>query len=193
MRVLLVAALAAALVGLLQGVDLARSAAAPTLRVVRLSPFTLRGTNFKAGEKVTVTIVAGKRATARATADSRGSFTVRLAVPVTKCTKYSLKAAGALGSRVSLASRLGAACKPKARVEFGASVVVVGTNFQPGERVSVTLSADETWTAKAVASAKGSFSADLGQLPLSECHAYKLTAVGSRGSRFAFTHPTAPC
>jgi hypothetical protein len=193
MRVFAVAALAAALVGLLQGVDLASSAAAPTLRVVRFSPFTVRGTNFKPGEKVTLTIAAGKRGTAHATADSRGSFTARLAVPVTKCTKYTLKAAGTLGSRVSLASRLGAACKPKARVEFGTTVVVVGANFQPGERVSVTLTADETWTAKVVANAKGTFSADLGELPLSECHAYKLSAVGSRGSRFAFSHPTAPC
>jgi hypothetical protein len=191
--VIAAAVLVAALLGLAQGAGGADGAVAPTLRVVGTSPFTVRGTFFKPGERVTVTMVAGKRLTARASANARGTFTVKFKVPVTRCTKYSLKAAGTLGSRATFTPRLSAACKPKATVEFGATVAVKGTNFTPGERVTVTLAADETWTGKAVVNAKGAFTVDLGALPLSDCSAYKLSVAGSRGSRFTFTHPTAPC
>jgi len=191
--VIAVAVLAAALLGLLQGTGAATGAVAPALRVVGTSPFTVRGTFFKPGERVTVTMVAGKRLTARASANARGIFTVKFKVPVTRCTKYSLKATGALGSRATFTPKLGVACKPKATVEFGDTVAVKGTNFTPGERVTVTLAAEETWTGHAVVNAKGAFTVDLGALPLSNCNGYKLTVAGSRGSRFTFTHPVVPC
>jgi hypothetical protein len=78
-------------------------------------------------------------------------------------------------------------------VAFGAYVVVTGTNFQPGERVTVKLVGNESWTASAVVSSRGTFAADFGAIALSNCDKYTLTVVGSKGSRFALQHAQVPC
>jgi hypothetical protein len=77
---------AAAAVTVMAGIALfggsaARSAATATasLRVARIDPLTVRGLDFRSGERVTVTAnLPRSRRTARVTADAAGAFTVRL-------------------------------------------------------------------------------------------------------------------
>ena len=86
-----------------------------------------------------------------------------------------------------------APAKPSASVQFGASVVVKGVRFKPRERVAVSIVGDETWKKVATANAKGTFSADFGAISLNDCARYTLKVVGSKGSRFALSHPALPC
>ena len=164
-----------------------------TLHVVRLKPFTVRGTGFKPAERVTVTLAGGAKGTAVGTANGSGTFTVTLKAPVTACTAYVLRATGKAGSRAIFTAKLTPACVPKANVDFGATVVVTGTHFRPSERLTVTLIADGTRTRSVRATATGSFSASFGALPLSNCSAYTLRVTGSLGSRFTKEQAALPC
>jgi hypothetical protein len=84
-------------------------AAAATGRQARVavtdrSPLTVRGSGFKAFERVVVTISSGTRVTARRTATASGAFVVRLQVaPGGKlgCDALVVRATGSLGTRVS--------------------------------------------------------------------------------------------
>jgi hypothetical protein len=175
------------------GAGQARQAAA-TLHVVRLKPFTVRGVGFKANEKVVLRLTGAGTGTATGKATVGG--TVTLTVPgaaVTACSPYVLRAVGTSGSIATLRNIVGAACKPVATVDFGASVIVIGSHFQPGERLTVTLVADGTRTRPATATSKGSFQANFGALPLSNCSAYTLKITGSKGSKFTKTQPAVPC
>lgn len=84
--------------------------------------------------------------------------------------------------------------KPTANVTFGTEVNIVGSGFKPKEHVTATLSgASHTWTKKGVATAKGSFTLDLGHIGLNECNAFTLKVVGSLKSRVSVSHATEPC
>ena len=80
--IVLAAAVATVAAGIaLFGGSAARSAATATasIRVARIDPLTVRGLNFRRGERVTVTAhLAHGRRTARVTADAEGAFSVRL-------------------------------------------------------------------------------------------------------------------
>jgi hypothetical protein len=176
------------------GIGFAATAAKPSLRVVRLSPFTVAGTGFKAAEKVTVTLTGANRAKATATANPRGAFTAAFPkLRETKCS-YSLRAVGARGSRAVLAASAKPGCAPKVELKFGVEIVARGVNFKPRERVKVTVSGEDgTWSKTATADAKGTFAASFGDIALNECHAYALRAVGSLGTKFSFDHAAVPC
>jgi hypothetical protein len=165
-----------------------------TLHVVRLKPFTIRGVGFKAKEKVVLRLTGAGTGTATGTATAAGTVTLTLPkAAVTACSAYVLRATGASGSVATLKNVVGAACKPVATVDFGAAVIVVGSRFQPGEHLTVTLVADGTRTRSATASSKGSFQASFGALPLSNCSAYTLKITGSKGSKFTKTQAAVPC
>ena len=68
------------------------------------SPLTVRGTGFKAFERVLVTISADTRVTARRTATANGAFVVRVQVaPGGKlgCEALVVRATGSLGTRAT--------------------------------------------------------------------------------------------
>jgi len=196
-----VAALAAFVVAAvsLAGSAVAAPAAASkaTLKVVKLKPFTARAAGFKAGERVTATLSGGARGIARGTATATG--TVTLTFPktaiVTNCTSYAVRAVGAKGTVAIYKHPAPATCKATAAVTFsGTSVVISGKGFKAGETISLTFVANEIPHKRTVkASTAGTFSANLGSLGISECSPYKLTLVGSLGSRFAETHEALPC
>ena len=193
------AALVLAAVALLPGRATARDAAGraipPSLRILRMNPLTAQGAHFKARERVTVRLAGGSRGAARITASAVGTFTVRFAkVTVTRCTSYSVRATGSRGSLALYTAKPGAGCRPKVTVDFAQGAVVKGMNFKPRERVNIKVtSADETLTGTATANAAGSFTADLGASPLSNCSAYTIQVVGSQGSKFSSHHAAIPC
>jgi hypothetical protein len=177
----------------LVGAAHARTAKA-TVHVVRLKPLTVTISGLKPSEPVVAKLTGAATGTAKGTATAAGS--VKLTFPnaaLTACSAYSLRATGAKGSVATLKSTVGAACKPKATVDFGASVVVTGSNFQPAEHLTVTLIADGTRKKTAVASAKGLLHVSFGALPLSNCSAYTLKITGSKGSTFKKVQPALPC
>ena len=189
-------ALLAALLG--AGTDTASTATAKaTLKVVKLKPFTVRGTGFKTGERVTVTLSAGPRQSVRGTATAAGRVTVSFPrAKVTTCTPYTVRAVGAAGTRATVTRVVrAAACKPTAAVKFGVtSVVIVGGRFRPDERVTVTLVVDGApHTRRGRASSTGAFDVDFGALPMNHCSAYELTVKGALGSRFTASQDTLPC
>jgi hypothetical protein len=75
----------------------------PHLRLLDRAPLTLRGTHFRARERVRVAIAATVPATRVVRAGRDGSFTVRFdAVSVGRCGEASAQAVGARGERASL-------------------------------------------------------------------------------------------
>jgi hypothetical protein len=187
------ALIALALLAVLASAAQARTAKA-TVHVVRLKPLTVTISGLKPGEPVVAKLTGAAIGTAKGTATASGS--VKLTFPkasLTRCSAYTLRATGTKGSVATLKSTVGAACKPKATVDFGASVIVTGSNFQPAEHLTVTLIADGTRTKTAVASAKGLLNVSFGALPLSNCSAYTLKITGSKGSTFKKVQPALPC
>ena len=189
------AVLVAALV--VAGANAAPSVAAKaTLKVVKLKPLTVRGTGFKSGERVTFRLSAGLTGTARATATAAGAVVaVFPKAKATSCTSYALRAVGASGTRVTFKATSKGSCKAVAAVKLdGPTVVIAGTRFRPGEKVTVTFVAnEEPHTQHVRASSKGTFRVDLGALPVSGCSAYKLTVMGSLGSRVSMSQDALPC
>jgi hypothetical protein len=169
-------------------------AAKATLHVVRLKPLTVKVTGFKPGEPVVLKLTGAKTGSAKGTAGATGSVTLTFPkAALTTCTAYTLRATGTKGSVATLKPTLGAACRPTATVDFGSSVIVIGSRFQPGERLTVTLIADGTRTKAVAASAKGLLHLSFGALPLSNCSAYTLKITGSKGSTFKKVQPALPC
>ena len=193
------AAVFAALLGILLGAVATVATAAPakaTLKVVKLKPLTIRGSGFKPVERVTVTLSAGAAGTAKGTATAAGVLTVSVPkVKVTACTAYTLRAVGSAGTRVTFKRTVATSCKPAATLKFtGADVLVVGTHFRPGEKLSVILvEGGGPHKRPATASSAGAFSANFGALPMNDCTAYKLTITGSLGSRFNHSQEALPC
>jgi hypothetical protein len=172
------------------------AAAKATVKIVKLSPLTIRGAGFKPAERVTVTLSAGAAGSARATATAAGVVTVSLPkAKVTACTAYTLRAVGSAGTKVTFKRTVAASCKPAAALKFtGSDVLVSGTHFRPGERLSVILvEGGGSHKKSATANPAGSFGVNFGALPMSECTAYKLTITGSLGSRFAHQQEALPC
>jgi hypothetical protein len=189
----------AALLGVLLCAVAATAPAAATkatVRIVKLSPLTIRGTGFKPAERVTVTLSAGAAGSARGIATAAGTVTVTIPkAKVTACTAYTLRAVGAAGTKVTFKRTVAASCKPAAALKFtGSDVLVSGTHFRPGEKLSVTLvEGGGPHKKSATANPTGSFGVNFGALPMSECTAYKLTITGSLGSRFAHQQEALPC
>jgi hypothetical protein len=192
MRPLLIVLCAVVVTGAAQA-HVVRQAKA-SLHVVRLKPLTVRGSGFKAKEKVVLRLSGAGAGIARGTANASGSVTLTFpSASVTTCSAYVLRASGAAGSSATLKNTVGAACRPVATVDFGASVIVIGSHFQPGERLTVTLIADGTRTRTVAASAKGLLNVSFGALPLSSCSAYTLKITGSKGSKFTKSQAQNPC
>jgi hypothetical protein len=193
------AAVFAALLAILIGAVATAAPAAvtkATVKIVKLNPLTIRGSGFKPTERVTVTLSAGAAGTARATATAAGIVTVSLPkAKVTACTAYTLRAVGSAGTKVTFKRTVAASCKPAAALKFtGSDVLVSGTHFRPGERLSVILvEGGGSHKKSATANPAGSFGVNFGALPMSECTAYKLTITGSLGSRFAHQQEALPC
>lgn len=70
----------------------------PSLRALRLTPPTFRGSGFHARERVTVSLGILPEATVRVRADADGHFRVRLAA-VPRCGAWRVRAVGSRGSR----------------------------------------------------------------------------------------------
>lgn len=194
-RAAVFAALLAVLIG---AVATAAPAAATkaTVKIVKLSPLTIRGSGFKPTERVTVTLSAGAKGTARGTATAAGVVTISLRkTKVTACTAYTLRAVGTAGTKVIFKQTVKPSCKPAATLKFsGTDVVVAGTHFRPGEKLSLTLvEGGGSHKKSATARSTGAFSANFGALPMNDCTAYKLTITGSLGSRFAHSQEALPC
>jgi hypothetical protein len=77
-----------------------------TLKLMRGTPLTLKGTNFGSRERVRLVVVAGQRKTTkRLTAAPAGAFVVRFSeISVNRCKGFTAFAIGARGSRASLSS-----------------------------------------------------------------------------------------
>ncbi len=74
-----------------------------SLRVLGVSPVTVRGTQFQPRERVTVTVSGPGARTTTVTADARGVFTARFAgYAVGECAMYRIRAVGNRGSRAFL-------------------------------------------------------------------------------------------
>jgi hypothetical protein len=85
------------------------------------------------------------------------------------------------------------ATKASLRVVDLTPVTVRGVQFQPGERVVVTVSSRRSRSATVIAGARGSFTARFAGFSLRECDMYRVRAVGSRGSRASLTPPPPSC
>lgn len=96
----------------------------PSLRALRLTSPTFRGTGFRAHERVTVSLGILPAATVRVRADASGRFRVRLAA-VPACGTWSVRAIGSRGSRAVYRHR---AC---ASAESGVEGIVVRGPIAP--------------------------------------------------------------
>lgn len=76
----------------------------PRVVVLDEAPFTVRGLNFRAAERVRVVVrVDGTAYSRRVTTTERGRFTVRFGtIEVGACTGYVVSATGNKGSRAGL-------------------------------------------------------------------------------------------
>jgi carboxypeptidase family protein len=70
----------------------------PSLRLVRMTPPTFRGSGFHARERVTVSLNIVNTQKVRVRADAQGRFRVRLSA-VPKCGAWKVRALGSRGSR----------------------------------------------------------------------------------------------
>ena len=77
----------------------AADARRPTLRITDLAPLTVRGTNFRPGERVKLLVNAGRPVTRAVRAGPRGGFVARLGVRVDGSCATVVQAIGAAGSR----------------------------------------------------------------------------------------------
>jgi hypothetical protein len=185
--------LALAVLGVLVPAAQAR-AQAGKVTIVKLKPLTVKVSGLKAGEAVTVKLTGAAAGSAKGTATAAGTATVAFPkAAVTKCSAFSVRATGTKGTTATFKSTVGTACKPTATVDFGASVEVVGSKFQPGEKLTVTLIAEGTHTKAATATATGKLTLSFGALPLSNCSAYTLKITGSKGSTFKKVQAALPC
>lgn len=101
-RIVLLAVVAAALMAPSVALGSA-DAKRPTLRITDLAPLTVRGADFKPGERVKLLANAGRPVTRAVTAGPRGGFVVRLGVRVDAgCSAAVVQAIGKAGSRATV-------------------------------------------------------------------------------------------
>lgn len=77
----------------------------PTLRLLDAKPLTLRGDNFRGGERVFVTLHTTRPYGRTVTARADGSFTVRFAAAVLHCGRVHATAQGVSGDRATYTTR----------------------------------------------------------------------------------------
>lgn len=82
----------------------AAGTATAKLRILDLTPVTVQGLRFRAGERVRVVLNADRRYVRTVRASRSGSFVARFAVYAELCTAFNLRAAGASGA-VAVATR----------------------------------------------------------------------------------------
>jgi hypothetical protein len=90
------------------------SLATPRLALIGVMPLTVRGSSFKARERVTVTVAAGKGipGTLRVRATRLGGFVASFkSVPLVRCHPLMVNAVGAQGSRASRQVQHGPDCR----------------------------------------------------------------------------------
>jgi hypothetical protein len=79
----------------------AASTSAAHLTVPSLSPVVVRGTGFRANERITLTVSSKSTRTSRLTANRFGKFRATLrGFSIEHCEMYSVRAKGSRGSRV---------------------------------------------------------------------------------------------
>jgi hypothetical protein len=98
--------------------------------------------------------------------------------------------AGALASAASAA--FAGTSKPHLRVVRTHGLVVAGSNFRSGERVTVVAHAAREIVVHTRARG-GSFSARLGAVPMPRCKSVQIVATGSLGSRATMTLQRPTC
>jgi hypothetical protein len=74
------------------------------MRIVDLTPVTVQGLQFRAGERVRVVLNADRRYVRLVRAGRGGSFATRFAVYADACSAFNLRATGASGA-VAVAKR----------------------------------------------------------------------------------------
>jgi hypothetical protein len=70
----------------------AGSSRGPSLKEIKLHPFTVQGSHFKAHSHVKVTLSSSFKATKTVTVGRSGRFTVTFTQAVDRCTQWSVKA-----------------------------------------------------------------------------------------------------
>jgi hypothetical protein len=91
------------------------AASSPAIRPLGTAPLTVRGTHFKARERVRVTVqAAGRSSVRRILVRADGTFTLEFTgLAIDRCLGYSLSAAGSSGDRAAWAQKLPPpACPP---------------------------------------------------------------------------------
>jgi hypothetical protein len=84
---------------------------------------------------------------------------------------------------------------PSIRVVARAPLIVAGTNFKPGEIVTVTVVAQRSAAPlhRRATSRTGSFRLRFPAVAIGECDAYGIRAVGNKGSRATYKPPRFMC
>jgi hypothetical protein len=100
----LIALSAAALAAGATSATFASTSVRPSVRVADLKPFTVRGTGFRAGERVRVVVTSKHHATRTLTATRRGTFRTVFTFKLRGCDQYSVRAVGGNGSRAAVKS-----------------------------------------------------------------------------------------
>jgi hypothetical protein len=73
--------------------------ARPALKIVSLSPLTVKGAKFVPGERVKLLVSGAGGKSKAARADRHGRFTAAFAVKLDRCASFVVQAVGARGSR----------------------------------------------------------------------------------------------
>jgi hypothetical protein len=106
-----------------------------------------------------------------------------------------MRAAVVLLVAAAVASASASAAAPRLRIVDRSPLVLVGSGFGAGERVTVTVVLGGTKGRRLLrSSAAGAFRAGFPKLVYDRCHgALAVTAVGARGHRAAFAVQPLPC
>jgi hypothetical protein len=195
------------------------ASARPTVRVIDLQPFTIRGQHFRPGERLIVTANVGRSYTRTIRASRAGSFTASFAAHADPCTAYNIRVLRSAGRTVTLAKRappgcaapgpgpiqpdqpatpVGPAPPPAVSATPAISLIerqpltLAGSHFLAGESVVVTaiLRGGEE-SQRAEASPAGSFTVTFDGA-IDPC-SLEAEAVGAGGSRAALKLPDRMC
>ena len=165
----------------------------PALRLLDSSPLAVKGSSFRAGERVQVVTSTG--ALVRVRAGSRGGFVARFpTVLVDPCNGVVVNALGSRGSRASfkLPARQcppalagdpdTAPSRPSLEIVGIDPLAVRGSGFRPAERVRLELDDHTSAIVKWVrAGQRGRFTTLV--RGLTACNGLTVEAAGMRGSR----------
>ena len=101
-----------------------------------------------------------------------------------------MKIAAVLAPLATIVSGSAVAATTRARVAVAstAPVIITGTGFRSGERVTVTLTTTGAHRKVVRATAKGAFTTKFAGVSIGYCEAYFVRAKGSRGSLAVLKH-----